>query len=59
MVGEGVVVDAVVDFRVWVTRPFGAKLPYGPVVAMLGVEKLYERIKRVAIGALRVGTTRA
>ena len=54
MVGEGVVVDAVVDFRIWVARPFGAKLPYGPVVAMFGVEELDERIQWIAVGALWV-----
>jgi len=47
-------VDPVVDFRVWVARPFGAELPYRPVVAMLGVEELYERVEGVAICALWV-----
>jgi hypothetical protein len=59
MVREGVVVDAIVHLRVWVARPFGAKFPDGPIVAMLGVEKLYERVKRVAIGALRIRAARA
>lgn len=59
VIGEGVMVDAIVDLRVGVARPFSAKLPYGPIVAMFRVEKLYERVKRVAIGALRVSATRA
>jgi len=56
MVGEGIVVDTVVHLRVWVARPFGAELPDGPVIAVLGVEKLDERIQRIAVGALRVGS---
>jgi hypothetical protein len=55
VVGERVVVYAVVDLRVWIARPLGAELPYRPVVAMLRVEEFYERIERVAVGALRVG----
>jgi hypothetical protein len=59
VVREWVVVDAVVDVRVWIAGSLGAKLPYGPVVAMLRVEKLDERVERVAIGALRVCAARA
>jgi hypothetical protein len=55
VVGERVVVYAVVDLRVWVARPFGAELPYRPVVAVLRVEELYERIERIAVGALWIG----
>jgi hypothetical protein len=54
VIGEGVVVDAVIDLGVWVARPFGAKLPYCPVFAMLRVEKFDEGIERVAIGPLGV-----
>jgi len=54
MIGEGVVVHTVVHLRVWVACPLCAKLPYGPVFAMLGVEKLDERIQRIAVGALWV-----
>jgi hypothetical protein len=54
VVGKRVVVDTVVDLRVWVARPFGAELPDGPVVAMLGVEEFDERVERVAVCALRV-----
>lgn len=59
MIGEGIMVDATVDLRVGIARPFSAELPDGPIVAMFRVEKLYERVKRVAIGALRVGAARA
>jgi hypothetical protein len=59
MVGKRVVVDAIVDLRVWVARPFGAKLPYSPVFAMFGVEKLDECIERVAIRALGVSAAGA
>lgn len=59
MVGKRVVVDAVVDLRVGVAGPFGAELPYGPVIAVLGVEELYEGIERVAVCALRVGAAGA
>jgi hypothetical protein len=54
VVGEGVVVDAVVDLGVGVARSFGAELPNRPVVAMLGVEKFHERVERVAVCALGV-----
>jgi hypothetical protein len=54
VVGERIMVDAVVDLGVGVARPFGAELPYGPVVAMLRVEELYERVEGVAVGALGV-----
>ena len=59
MIGEGIMVDATVDLRVGIARPFSAEFPYCPIVAMFRVEKLYERVKRVAIGALRVGAARA
>jgi hypothetical protein len=55
VVGKWIVVDAVVYFRVWVARPFGAELPYGPVVAMLGVEEFDERVERVAVSTLWIG----
>ena len=59
VVGEGVVVDAVVDVRVGVAGALSAELPDGPVVAMLLVEELDQRVERVAVGALRVGATGA
>jgi hypothetical protein len=59
VVGEWVVIDAVVDFGVWIARPFGAELPYRPVVAMLGVEELYERVEGIPVCALRICTTRS
>jgi hypothetical protein len=58
VVGKRVVVDAVVHLRVRVARPLGAKLPYRPVFAMLGVEELDKRVERVAVCALRVGAAR-
>jgi hypothetical protein len=59
MVREGVVVDSVIDVGVWVTGSFGAKLPYGPIVAVLGVEEFDERVERVAVCALRIGAAGA
>jgi hypothetical protein len=58
VVRKRIVVDAVVDLRVGVARSLGAKLPYRPVFAMLGVEELDERVERVAVCALRVGAAR-
>lgn len=59
MVGEWVMVDAIIDFRVWVARAFGAKLPYRPIVTMFGVEEFDKGIERVAICALRICTARS
>jgi hypothetical protein len=59
MVREGVVVDAVVDFGVGVASPLGAEFPYRPVVAVLRVEELDERVEGVAVRALGVGATGA
>ena len=55
MVGPGVVPDAVVDRLVRVPRPFGAELPYRPLVAVTGVEEGDEAVEGVAVGALGVG----
>jgi acyl-CoA reductase-like NAD-dependent aldehyde dehydrogenase len=49
-----VVSDSVVYEVIRIARPFSSKLPYGPVLSMLRVEKLDEAIERVAIGTLRV-----
>jgi hypothetical protein len=54
VVGKRIMIDAVVDFRVWVPCSFSTELPYRPVFAMLGVEELYERVERVAVCALRI-----
>ena len=59
MVREGVVVDAVVDFGVGVAGPLCAELPYGPIVAVLGIEELDECIEGVAVCALGVRATGA
>lgn len=59
VIGERVVVYAVVDFAVGIAGAFCAKLPYRPVFAMLRIEKLYEGIERVSVCALRVGATGA
>jgi hypothetical protein len=55
VVRERVVVDAVVDFGVWVAGALGAELPNCPVVFVLVVEKFYERVEGVAVRALGVG----
>lgn len=40
---------------VWIPSPFGTELPYGPIVAMFGVEESNEAVERVAVGTLGVG----
>jgi hypothetical protein len=55
MVGERVVIYAIVYLAVRVAGSLGAKLPYRPVFAMLRVEELDERVKRVPICALGIG----
>lgn len=59
MIRERVVIDTVVDLRVWIARSLSSELPNRPVVAMLRVEELDERIKRVAVGALGVSAAGA
>jgi hypothetical protein len=59
MVRERVMVDSAIDFGVRIPRSFGAELPYCPVFAVFGVEELDERVERVAIVALGVGSARA
>ena len=59
VVRERVVVYTIVDLGVGVARSLSAELPYGPVFAMFGVEELYERVKRVAVCALRIGAAGA
>ena len=59
MVGERVVVYAIVYFAVWIASAFGTKLPDCPVLAMLRVEELDERIEGVSVCALRVGAAGA
>lgn len=55
MIGPGVVAYPVVDGIVGVPRPFGAKLPYSPVIAVLGVKEGDQFIEGVAVGQPRVG----
>lgn len=59
VVGERIVVDAVVYLRVGITSSFGAELPNSPVFAMFFVEELNKRVERITVGALRIGATRA
>lgn len=47
--------DPAVDLRIRVAGAFSTKLPNCPVLAMLVVEKLDQRIGRVAISSLRIG----
>lgn len=55
MVRERIVPHATVDGIVRVSGPFGAKLPDGPIVPMLGVEEADEVVQGVAVRPLRVG----
>jgi hypothetical protein len=58
VVRERIMVYAVVDLAIWVSRPLSPELPYCPVGAMLAVEPVYERVERVAVSPLWVGATR-
>lgn len=55
MVGERVVIYAIVYLTIRVAGAFGAKLPYRPVFAMLRVQELDERVERVPVCALGIG----
>jgi hypothetical protein len=57
MVGKRVMVDAVVDFGVWIACTLCAEFPYRPVVAMFRVEEFDKRIEGVAVCALWICTT--
>jgi len=54
MVRPRVVPDAVVDGLIRVSGALGAKLPYGPIVAVLVVEEADEPVERIPIRALGV-----
>lgn len=43
-----------VDCLVRVSRPFGAELPYRPIVRMFSVEEGHETVERVAVGSLGI-----
>jgi hypothetical protein len=55
MVRPRVVANAIVHRLIGIPGPLGAKLPDGPAIAMLTIEKGNEAVERVAVGALRVG----
>ena len=57
VVGKWIVIHAIVYLAVRIAGAFGAKLPNGPVFAMLRVQKLDERVERVSICALGIGAT--
>jgi hypothetical protein len=54
VIGPRVVPYSIVYEIVRITRALSSELPYGPVLPMLGIEKLDEAIERVTIGALWV-----
>ena len=55
MVWPRVVPYPVVDLRVWVSGTLGTKFPDRPLGAMFVIEKFDKGIRRVAVGALRIG----
>lgn len=55
MIRPRVMSHAVVHELIRIAGALGAKLPDGPIGAMLGVEEGYEMVERIAVGALRVG----
>ena len=54
VIGPWIVMYSIVNFAVWIAGPFGAELPYCPLVPMLIIEEFYKGIRRIAVGALRV-----
>ena len=46
---------SVVDLAVRIAGTFGAKLPYGPIGAMLIVQKLDKVVSWITVSALRIG----
>lgn len=46
---------SVVNLAVRIAGAFSAKLPYGPIGAMLIVQKLDKVVSGVAVSALRIG----
>lgn len=54
MIRPGVVPYATVDGLVRVSCPFGAELPYRPVIRVFGVEEGDEAVQWVAVGSLGV-----
>ena len=61
MVWPWVVVYSTVNLRVWIASPFGAELPYCPVIFVFIVEKPDKGVGRVAVSSLGVcgGRTRS
>lgn len=59
MIRPGVVPYATVDSLVRVSCPFGAELPYRPVIRVFGVEEGDEAVERVAVGSLGVCLARS
>lgn len=59
VIGEGVMVDAVVNLAIGVAGAFCTKFPYRPVFAMFCVEEFDEGIERVSVRALGIGATGA
>jgi len=55
MIGPRKVSYPPIDSLVRIPRPLGPKLPYRPAVTMIRVEKGYQPVEWVAVGALRVG----
>lgn len=49
MIGPGVVTYPVVNGIVGIPGPFGPKLPYGPVIAVFGIEEGDKFIEGVAV----------
>ena len=46
---------SVVNLTIRIAGSFSAKLPYGPIGAMLIVQKLDQGVSWVAVSALRIG----
>lgn len=54
MVRPWVVPYSAVDCFIGIASAFCTKLPYGPIVLVLGIEKGNEAVEGVAVGSLRI-----
>ena len=59
MIRPGVVPYAAIDGLVGISRPFGAELPYRPVIWVFSVKEGDEAVERVTIGSLGVCLARS
>lgn len=59
MIRPRIVPDTSIDSLVRVSGAFGPELPYGPIIAMFGVEKCNKAVEGVSVGPLGIRLARA